>query len=103
MQNEAKLESGPIFDFGGPWWPSGPEFSLEKPIQKWPIHLAMLTKNFRALALIVLAVASEQPGSTLIVARTIITRKLPSPVTLKLVYRGGHVQKDRNRLVLGHI
>ena len=25
MQNEAKLESGPIFYFGGPWWPSGPD------------------------------------------------------------------------------
>ena len=62
MQNEAKLESGPIFDFGGPWWPSGPEFGLEKPIQKWPIHLAMLKKNFRALALIVLAVERANRG-----------------------------------------
>ena len=26
------LESDPIFDFGGPWWPGGPT----DPDQKWP-------------------------------------------------------------------
>ena len=62
MQNEAKLESGPIFDFGGPWWPGGPEVGLAKPIQNWPIHLAMLIRNFRALALIVLAVSRANRG-----------------------------------------
>ena len=63
MQNEAKLESGPFFYFGGPWWPGGPKVGLAKPIQKWPIHLAMFMQNFRALALIVLAVAwSDRSG-----------------------------------------
>ena len=48
MQNEAKLESGPIFDFGGPWWPGGPTCRLSKTNTAWPIHLAMPEKKFQS-------------------------------------------------------
>ena len=79
MQNEAKLESGPIFDFGGPWWPRWPGFRLSKTNTEMAHTYGYVDASFRALALIVLAVRMRKPGSTLIVARTttIIKRIVP--------------------------